>query len=193
MVDNMMKKSRGTFYLMVCILLASLGGMAQEKPKPEVIQATARGKDRAAGKTFSVNIIINSYSTPDEQQALVAAFNSGGMNALVRALEKSKSKGRLAVTGTVGYDISYVSQSPTDDGRKIRIVTTRPIHFREAYNSGRSMQYQLSGVELNLSDTQSKSTGTLIIAAKLRINKDKQLEIESFQSPWELVNIMKRQ
>jgi hypothetical protein len=189
----MMKRSRGTFYLVVCILLVSLGGMAQEKPKPEMIQATARGRDRAAGKTFSINIIINSYSTPEEQQALAAAFNSGGMNALTKALEKSKSKGRLAVTGTVGYDIAYVNQIPTPDGRRIRIATSRPIYFREAYNSGRSTQYTLSGVELNLNDVQSKSTGTLIIAAKFKINKDKQLEIESFQSPWTLVNIMKRQ
>ena len=193
MVKGTMRKKRALACLAVCVLLVSLNGMAQEKPKPEVIQATARGRDRAAGKTFSVNIIINSFSTPEDQQALVQAFNSGGMDALSKALEKSKSKGRLAVTGTVGYDIAYVSQFPTPDGRRIRIATTRPIYFREAYNSGRSMQYTLSGVELNLNDVQSKSTGTLIIAAKFQINKDKQLEIESFQSPWDLVNIMKRQ
>jgi len=176
-----------------CLMLVSLNGLTQDKPKPEFFQATAMGRDRAAGRTFSVNIQINRYSAPDERQALVQAFDSGGMNALTRALEKSKSKGRLAVTGTVGYDIGYVIQVKTQEGRMIRLVTTRPIYFREAYNSGRSMQYTLSGIQLNLNDDQSKSTGTLIIAAKLNINKEKELEIESFQSPWDLVNIMKRQ
>jgi hypothetical protein len=33
------------------------------------------------------------------------------------------SKGRIAITDTLGYDISFVRKIPTDEGYKIRILT----------------------------------------------------------------------
>jgi len=42
------------------------------------------------------------------------------------------SKGRIAITGTLGYDISFVRKIPTADGYKIRFLTNRPSRFGEA-------------------------------------------------------------
>src|SRR5580692_8143277 len=123
---------------------------SQEKPKPEVIQAQAMGQLRASGKQFSVTVSIQSYSTPEDQQMLIDAFTSGGHNALVRALSKMKSKGRVAITGTLGYQIAYIRSIPTENGRTIRLITDRPIKFAEAYGSTRSKDYDLSGMEINI-------------------------------------------
>jgi hypothetical protein len=81
--------------------LAAYKVRSQEKPKPEVIQAQAMGQLRASGKQFSVTISIQSYSTPEDQQMLIDAFTKGGHNALVKTLSKMKSKGRIAITGTL--------------------------------------------------------------------------------------------
>jgi hypothetical protein len=40
-----------------------------------------------------------------------------------------KSVGRIAITGTVGYDLSYIRLIPIPTGRKIRFVTNRLIRF----------------------------------------------------------------
>src|SRR2546430_10173012 len=48
-------------------------------------------------RSFSVTINIDSYSTPEDQKALIDAFNAGGHNTLVKTLSKMKSKGRVAI------------------------------------------------------------------------------------------------
>jgi hypothetical protein len=174
--------------------LATFKVGAQDKPKHETIQATARGQQRASGKMFHITINIDSYSTPADQKILIDAFNTGGHDLLVKTLSKMAPKGRVAITGTIGYQIAYIRTFPTETGRRIRLVTDRPIQFREAYNNGRSTDYDLSAIEINLNAADpKKSDGSLIVAGKFKVDKDQQVVFESFGSgPWALVNIMER-
>ncbi len=175
------------------LLLTALRLGAQNKPERETIQATAMGQQRASGKMFNVTVNIESYSTPEDQKLLSDAFKSGGHDALVKALGKMKSKGRVAITGTMGYQIAYIRSFPIENGRMIRLVTDRPIQFAEAYVNGRTKDYDLSAMEINLSDEQKQSIGSLIVAGKFKIDKNQQISFESYGSgPWRLVNIMDR-
>lgn len=175
------------------VLLASVGSPAQEKPKKEVFQAVAMGQGTQMGRTFSINIIIEEYSTPEDQQALLEAFKSKGMKGLSNALSKMKTKGRLSMTGTLGYDISYIRSWPTDGGgRKIRLVTERPIVFGEVWADSRTMDYSLSAVELDISSEKGKSTGTLLPACQFKLDKENHIEIENYKNPWKLVDILDR-
>ncbi|HEY4050284.1 MAG TPA: hypothetical protein VGM27_25755 [Acidobacteriaceae bacterium] len=61
------------------------------------------------GKTVSIKVTIYRFSTPDERQVLVAAFKKGQNQSLVTALTKMKAVGRIAITGTLGYDLSYIA------------------------------------------------------------------------------------
>jgi hypothetical protein len=181
--------------LLVTVVLAvaafTIG--AQDKPKRETIQAQAMGQNRAAGKTFNVTVAIDSYSTPEDQKLLISAFTQGGQAALSNALSKMQSKGRVAVTGTLGYSIAYVRTFSTEDGRKIRLITDRPIRFVEARENGRSTDYDVSALELNINDDKSMSSGTLIIGLRVKVDKDNQFVFESYGSgPWKLVNVMER-
>ena len=176
------------------VMMLSFGGAAQEdKPMREVYQAQAMGQSTQMGKTFNATINIERYSTPEERQVLVDAFQQAGSEGLFNALEKMNSKGRIAITGTLGYDISFVRKIPTSDGFKIRVLTNRPIRFGEAWVSGRSTDYNLSAMELNISQDKDRSTGILLPACKFKIDKKtKELEIENYQNPWKFVNIMDR-
>jgi hypothetical protein len=175
------------------LVMGAFKTSAQDKPKPETIQAQAMGQNRAMGKSFSVTVTIASYSTPDDQKALLDAFAQGGQTALSKTLSKMKSKGRVAITGTLGYEIAYVRTFPTADGRKIRLITARPIKIAEARDGGRSTDYDLSALELNLTSDKSKNSGSLIIGLRVKVDKDNQLVFESYGSgPWNLVNVMER-
>lgn len=174
-------------------LLTTLKAGAQDKPQRETIQATAMGQQRASGKMFSVTVNIESYSTPEDQKILSDAFKDGGHDALVKTLSKMKSKGRVAITGTLGYQIAYIRSFPTENGRRIRLLTDRPIQFAEAYISGRTKDYDLSALEINLNADPKQSDGGLIVAGKFKIDKSQQISFESYGSgPWRLVNIMER-
>jgi hypothetical protein len=174
------------------LMMLSSSVLAQDKPKRETFQAVAMGQAQQLGQTFNVNIIIEEYSTPEDQQILLQAFNTAGMEGLSDALSKMKSKGRLSITGTVGYEVTYVRSFATKTGRKIRIVTNRPITFGEARNDSRSSDYNLSALELEISDTKGKSKGILLPVCQFKIDKDKQLAIKVYRNPWKLVNILDR-
>jgi hypothetical protein len=174
-------------------LLAAFQIAAQDKPKRETIQATAMGQLKAAGKTFHVTVNIESYSTAEDQKILIDAFASGGHDALVKTLSKMKSKGRVAITGTIGYQIAYIRSIPSENGRTIRLITDRPIRLAEAYVSGRTKDYDLSAMEINIAKEQKNSDGSLIVAGKFKVDKNQQVTFESYGSgPWKLVNIMER-
>jgi hypothetical protein len=184
----------GLAFLACLVMLVNFRGAAQdEKSTPEVYQAQAMGVGTQLGQTFNITINIDQYSTPDERQVLLDAFKNAGSQGLYNALEKMHAKGRMAITGTLGYDIAYARKIPTADGYMIRILTNRPIRFRELWWNGRSVNYNLSFVELNISDQKDKSTGQLMPAVLFQIDKKSgEVVAQNFQNPFKLTNIMNR-
>lgn len=177
-------------------LLTPSQGSTQEGTKLAksiFIQAQAMGQSTQLGRTFSVNLIIEEFSTAEDQKALIEAFNAKQNEGLVNALSKMKSKGRISITGTLGYDVNYIRKFDLPDGStKIRLVTDRPIRFGEAWSDSRSMDYSLSGAEIILSSDGKKNSGMLAPACKFKINKEHHLELELLQNEWKLVDIRER-
>jgi hypothetical protein len=175
------------------ILLTNTTSSAQKLPKKIYIQAQAMGTSTQLGRNANITLIIEELSSDAERAGLMEAFQQKGNEGLVNALSKMKSKGRMSVTGTLGYDIAYAKYFPQPDGTSVlRIVTDRPLRFGEVWADTRSADYELSGVEIVVGKDKKKATGTLYPAARLKMNKKNQLELELFQNPWKLVNIMKR-
>lgn len=166
--------------------------------KPIYMQATMFGTSTQLGQMVQVTVLVNEFSTVDDQKALSDAFNAKGNEGLVNALSKMKTKGRVSMTGTLGYDVSYIRRFPEPDGSvKYRLVTNRPITFGEAWSDSRSMDYSLSGMEVIMTNQKDKKgktvwTGTVAPACKFTIGKDKQIELELLKNPWNLVNIQIR-
>ena len=181
----------GSLLVLGLMAVGSIPSLSQDRPKPEIIQAVAMGTSTQVGQQFHVRLIINEYSTEEDRQILIEAFEKGKNQGLVNALEKMRAVGRIAIEGTLGYDISYIRSIPTPTGRKIRFITNRLLRFGETYYSTRSADYNLTGGELDLNDQdRSKSTGVLYPLAKLRLDKDKQLSLDLNMNPWILVSIL---
>ena len=177
--------------LLALLLAAAIPAFSQDDRKTETIDATAMGTSTQMGKTVSVKVTINQFSTPEDRQVLVDAFKKGQHKGLVDALTKMKPVGRIAIPGTLGYDLSYIALIPSPTGRKIRFATNRLIRFGEAYNNSQSKAFDLTAGEFDLNDSdKSKSGGVLYPAAQLIINKEGQLQFELRRNPWKLVNII---
>jgi hypothetical protein len=190
---KMQRATKSVFMLAAVVVVSLFLLAAKDQPLHEEYQAQAMGQSTQMGQTFNVTIHIEEYSTLEERQALVDAFNKSGSQGLFNALNKMKSKGQLAVTGTLGYDISFVRKLPGPDGFKLRVLTNRPINFGEAWTDSRSMDYNLSAVELDISNEKGKSTGVLLPACEFIIDKKTgELTVEEYRNPWKLVDILDR-
>jgi len=174
-------------------MVGSAQDEGQELPKAIFIQAQAMGQSTQLGRQFSVNLRIKEFSTAEDQQALLEAFKQKKNEGLVNAVSKMHSKGRMAITGTLGYDVNYIRKFDMPDGStKIRMLTDRPILFGEAWGDTRSRDYSLSGVEVILSPDKDKNSGVLLPALKLKLDKENQLQLELLQNEWKLVNVRER-
>jgi hypothetical protein len=173
------------------LLTAVTLALAADDRKVETIDATATGTSTQMGRVVSVKVTIYEYSTDEDRQILIEAFKKGQNEGLVNALTKMKSVGRIAITGTIGYDLSFIRLVPTPTGRKIRFVTNRLLRFGEAYYNAQTTAYNLTAGEVEINDSdKDKSAGVLYPAAQLVINKEGQLEFQLNKNPWKLVNII---
>ena len=171
------------------VALTCTAGFAREKN--ETIDATAYGTSTQLGRNVGITLIIYEFSTPEDRQILVEAFQKGQNQGLVNALQKMKAVGRIQIPGTLGYDVSFIRMIPTSTGRTIRFVTNRKIAFAEAYADTQSQSFDLTAGEFQLNDQdKSKSTGVLYPACQFTINKDGELQIELNQNAWRLSNFI---
>jgi hypothetical protein len=171
------------------VIAASVSGFARDKN--ETIDATAYGTSTQLGRNVGVTLIIYEYSTPEDRQILVDAFQKGQNQGLVNALQKMKAVGRIQIPGTLGYDVSFIRMIPTPTGRTIKFCTNRKISFGEAYADSQSQSFDLTAGQLEINDQdKSKSSGVLYPAAQFVINKDGEMQLDLNQNPWRLSNII---
>jgi hypothetical protein len=151
----------------------------QEKKKREHYAATAVGTGGGlGGKTLPLDIYIDDYTTDEEAAALANVLKEGGQDALRRSLEKLK-KGRIAPSGSVGNDIAVIRSKPNGSGKQIILLSSRVMPWLELYVGGRSRDYNLSWLVLDV-DEEGKGQGSVILGAKLQFTEDGKLDIESY-------------
>jgi len=188
---NSRRFSVGALLLTTLLLMAVTLALSADQAKVETIDATATGTSTQLGQIVNVKVTIYEYSSEEDRQILIDAFKKGQNQGLVNALTKMRSVGRIAITGTLGYDLSYIRLIPTPTGRKIRFVTNRLLRFGEVYANTQTTAYNLTAGEFDINDSdKDKSAGVLFPAAQLVINKEGQLEFQLNKNPWKLVNII---
>ena len=188
---------RASFFV-ICWVLAICGlGIStpspvqdQSKPKKEKFGALAylpSGAGRAmvgAGATGNVDLFVNGYTSDEEAKSLAALLIQAGPDALLKALEKAKSKGKITLSGRVGfYDLKLIRSHKTATGRRIYAVGDRPVGFLEAYVSNRSMDYPFGILQLELKTKENgkeEGEGALIYSAKIKVLDGNSIDVESY-------------
>jgi hypothetical protein len=179
----------GSFVVLGLLLSAST--VSSSKDKNETIEATAMGTGTQLGGNIGVTLNIYEFSTPQDRQVLVQAYEKGQNQALVDALQKMKAVGHIEITGTVGNDCAYIRMIPTATGRKIVFITNRRIRFGEAYYDTQSQAFDVTAgvIEINDQD-KKKSTGVLYPAAQLVIDKEGEPQWDLRANAWKLVDVL---
>jgi hypothetical protein len=179
----------GAGLLMGLFMVNTQPGFA--KVKNETIEAQAMGTGTQMGQTIGVTLNIYEFSTPADKQILVDAYEKSQNQGLVNALQRMKSVGHVEITGTLGYDCSYIKMIPTATGRKIMFITNRQIRFGEAFTDSQSQSFNLTAgiIEINDQD-KSKSAGVVYPAAQIVIDKQGNLQWDLAQNPWKLVDVI---
>lgn len=184
--------------VLVLFLSAAAAGPARsddkpkEKKKAEVYSATAFAA-RTGANSLGITIYIDDYTTDAEVHELAQTLKTGGSDALLKAMDKTKpKKGRVAVVGRTGNEVAIIRSRPAGKGkRRLILVTERPIGFLELRQGTRSRDYQFGVIELVL-DEKGKGEGLALPAAKIWFNKKGELEIEHLgMEPVRLVNVFK--
>ena len=181
-----------SFVLLVsCLLLAATAWGTAGRPKYETIQAIAQGQGTQMGQRCNVTVIIYELSTPEDQKILADAFQAAGSEGLFNAVSKMKAHGHISIAGGLGYDVNYIKEFQAPEGRKLRLLTDRPIRFGEVWTDRRSMDYNLSALEIILSPEKGKSTGVLLPQMELKIDEaTKDIKLEAYRNPWKLLDII---
>ena len=195
-------------FFIVCLLTVlalslSMAAPAQEeKQKSEKFSALAympHGAGPAmvgAGTRVNVDLWVNSYTTDAEAKSMAGALLEGGSEALLKALEKAKTIGKIRLSGRVGfYDFKLIRSHQTENGRRIYAVGDRPVGFLEAYAGNRSLDYPFGILQLELkknSKGREEGTGALLYSAKIKVLDGKSIDVESYGiGPIQLMGVRK--
>lgn len=153
----------------VMALVAATAWAQSSPPQKEAFTAFGANLDR--GRAGVVQIQIEKWSPDGDREALLQAFSDKGQDEMLKQLLKRPRLGFIRLPNTLGHDIHYAVQQPLpDNGRRIVIVTDRPIGMAEARNSTRSMDYPFTMIELRFPASGvgvgKMSTGTQIVKSK---------------------------
>ena len=172
-------------------LVCSLA-VAQTNGQPERFTANAVSLSPEYGTGQRVvEITIDRWSPNAERERLVASLQQKGPDELLKQLQKTRAVGRIRTPDSLGYDLHYAQQMPSEDGgRTIVIATDRPIGFWEATNQPRSIQYPFTVIQMKL-DRDGHGSGTMSYATRIVAHENNVIELENFASQPIMLNNIK--
>ena len=175
------------FVLLVCSL-----AFAQSNAQPERFTANAVSLSPEYGTgQQQVEITINRWSPNAERERLVTLLQEKGPGELLKQLQKNKPLGRIRTPDSIGYDLRYAQQTPSEDGgRTLVIATDRPIGFWEATQRPRSFDYPFTVIQMKL-DRDGHGSGTLSYATRIIARGNNVIELEDFATQPIMLNNIK--
>jgi hypothetical protein len=143
----------------------------------------------ARTNTATVQITIDRWTPDAERKTLIQTLEGKGPNALLQALQHQPSAGRIRTPDSVGYDLRYAHDTPGEDGgRRIVVVTDRPIGYWEAVNRPRSIEYPFTVIEIHL-NKDGTGEGKMSVATKITAAGDT-ITLENYtQQPVQLRSV----
>jgi hypothetical protein len=173
--------------VLACTLLVATTSVANGQAG-ETFTATATVKTAGgASATAPVTISVDRTMPQAEADGLAAAFKSGGVSGLRKALKGTKPTGSVTLGSGKPTPTRITIERATDKGRLLTIVSDTPILFLGAGvpEAKAKAGYDFAVVDIEL-DAKGSGAGTLAPAAKI-ILKNGAFVVEDFAS--ELVQL----
>ncbi len=141
--------------------------------------------------TTPVNIVINRWSTVEEQERVMTTVLEQGGKALLGVLQAFPPVGSVAPIGGVGFNVPYATRTRGLDGiERILVLTDRPMSFTERWYGGLSTDYPFMLIEMEFKPS-GDGTGRIIVAARLTADKfNRTLVVENLDiQPMQLISL----
>ena len=136
--------------------------------------------------TATVDFTIDRWSSEADRNNLLSILqeekNSYTANEkMLKVLQKMPKVGYIRTPDRLAWDLQYARQSPLPEGgRRLVLATDRPVGFREAASSARTMDYPFTIIEVQL-DKNDKGVGKILAGTRLYIDKkSKELVLENY-------------
>ena len=172
-----------SIFLGVVFFLGAGALLTSSAQEPQATEEFTAWVDDMGGaiKSGTVQITIERLSTPEQRAQLIAAFQKGGQDELLKELTKMPKVGYIRIPQTLAYDLHYAYEWPAQDGgRTIVIATNRKISAWEARNQPRSMDYPFELIQIKL-DAKGEGEGKLSFATKIYVDEDsKSIALENY-------------
>ena len=119
------------------------------------------------GATAQLIITINRWNTAADRDDLFSTLKLKGQEALLDRMRRAKSVGTLRTPNSIGYDLRLALDEPgKDGGRRVLVVTDRPVGFNEATARPLSIEYPFTVIDMQI-PKEGFGQGTMSIAAKI--------------------------
>jgi hypothetical protein len=166
---------------------------AQMPPPPFILNAFVVNMTNVSlprGNAGTLQIRINSFSPDGTRQRLIQTMIEKGQDALLKALQKEPSRGRISFPGwqgpdpqnyRLGWDLRYVAHTPLPDGGdRLVIATDRQMSMWEVRNQPRTVDYPFTLFEIHI-PKEGKGEGRGFGATQIKFDKKKnQIELEQY-------------
>jgi hypothetical protein len=175
-----MRRLRALAVITLLSLVAAPGAtQAQTNQPKEHFTATALVNNNLGAGAGTVLIDISRWSTTAERDRLLNVLDRKGASKLLDELQDTTPVGRIRTPDSLGYDLHYASQTPTESGgRRIVLATDRPIGFWEAYRGSRTLDYPFTVIQIEM-PAEGTGKGTLSYATKV-IKQGNNIVLENF-------------
>jgi hypothetical protein len=144
--------------------------------------------------TATIDFTIDRWSTDAERATLLSLIpeENKSPQKLVSALQDMPGVGTIRTPQTLAWTLRYAREFKMDEGgRRIVLITDRPIGFREARNSARSMDYPFTILEIRL-NAKGEGEGKIFGGSKVYVENG-ELVVENWGTqPTRFNNIRKQ-
>jgi hypothetical protein len=144
------------------------------------------------GNAGVMQIRITGWSPAATRGRLISTFLDKGQDALLSAMQKEKSVGRMSMPNwqgpdpqnyRLGWDIRYAAHEPLPEGgERIVIATDRQMSMWEVRERPRSFDYPFTLIEIRM-PKEGKGEGRAFGATQIKFDKKKnQIVLEQYSA-----------
>jgi hypothetical protein len=181
-------------FSVVCLAAAPpIGQYRGSLGAPETFRAEAQVRGALGVAAAAIQVVIQRYTPDTERAAMERALETGGYPAFLDTLRKSSDVGYVE-HATAKFTIRYARETKNERGRRIDVVTDRPVFFVGGGAPEARLRDGFDVAVLRMEvDVIGFGNGVMAAAARLKLAADGGVQIDDYaEQPIKLFAVMRK-
>lgn len=160
---------------------------------PETFKAQAHVRGAPGVAAATIEVVIQRYTPDAERTAMERALETGGFPAFLATLRKSSDVGYVE-HATAKITIRYAREIKIERGRRIDVVTDRPVFFvgGGAPEARPRDGFDVAALRIEVDDI-GLGSGVMAAAARLKLGADGGVQIDDYaEQPIKLLPVTRK-